>query len=227
MLAPLPTFALNVAQAGDALHLLRSLPDACTPLAFFDPQYRGVLDHLKFGNEGARQRGRSRLPAMSSKYIDECCREIMCLLVPSGYLMLWSDTFNLGEAHHRRVKKVCRIVDIIAWDSLRMGMGKRARRQGDYLLIIQKPPITASTWRDHGIRARWPEKIDLKACPKKLYPHAKPAGLISRLIGCLTDPGDLVVDPAAGSFAVMHAARALGREFVGCDAAYEQTRAAA
>ena len=39
----------------------------------------------------------------------------------------------------------------------------------------------------------------------------------SRPIGAVTEPGDLVVDPAAGSFAVMHAARQLGRNFIGCD----------
>jgi DNA modification methylase len=32
-------------------------------------------------------------------------------------------------------------------------------------------------------------------------------------------PGDLVVDPAAGSFVVMHVANNLGRNFVGCDIA--------
>ena len=36
-----------------------------------------------------------------------------------------------------------------AWDSLRIGMGKRSRRRGDYLLVLQKPPIKAgTTWRD-------------------------------------------------------------------------------
>jgi len=49
----------------------------------------------------------------------------------------------------------------------------------------------------------------------------KPTGLIVRLIGAITKPGDLVVDPAAGSFVVMHAAHQLGREFVGCDIAYQ------
>ena len=58
----------NVAQHGDALTLLRLLPDRCTPLVFFDPQYRGVLDKLKYGNEGARQRGRFNLPATSGGF---------------------------------------------------------------------------------------------------------------------------------------------------------------
>ena len=86
---------------------------------------------------------------------------------------------------------------------------------GDYLLILQKPPLRAkTTWRDHGIPSRWAEKVD-----RRIHPHAKPIGLIERLIAAVTLPGDLVVDPAAGGFGVLHAALHLGREFIGCDAA--------
>ena len=96
----------NVALREDALTLLRSLPNGCTPLVFFDPQYREVLDRLAYGNEGARQRERCALPAMTSGYIDACCREIARVLQPSGYLMLWGDTFRLCEGAHRRVADV-------------------------------------------------------------------------------------------------------------------------
>jgi hypothetical protein len=48
---------MNVMQRGDALVLLRSLRDSHAPLTFFDPQHRSVLDKMKFGNEGERQRG--------------------------------------------------------------------------------------------------------------------------------------------------------------------------
>ena len=41
------TMTPNVVQCGDALTLLRSLPDSCTPLVFFYPEYRGVLDRLQ------------------------------------------------------------------------------------------------------------------------------------------------------------------------------------
>jgi site-specific DNA-methyltransferase (adenine-specific) len=198
---------LNVAQRGDALILLRSLADNCTPLVFFDPQHRAVLDHLQFGNEGARQRGRSGLPAMSETYIDMVCSEIARVLKPSGYLMRWVDTFGLCEGHHLRI--AIRPVDLIAWDSLRPGMGKRSRRRGDYLIVLQKPPIKAgSTWRDHAIPSRWAEKVD-----RKIHPDIKPIGLIARLIAATTEPGDIVVDPAAGSFIVLR----VGRNFIGCD----------
>ena len=59
----------------------------------------------------------------------------------------------------------------------------------------------------------------LRSLPNKTHPHAKPAGLIARLIGAVTWPGDFVVDPAAGSFVVMRVANQMGRDFVGCDIA--------
>ena len=113
-------------------------------------------------------------------------------------------TLTVCEAHtpHRQSPSV---VDLIAWDNLRPGMGKRSRRRGDYLLVLQRPPVTASNWRDHGIPSRWVEKID-----RRIHPHAKPIGLIERLIAAVTLPGDLVIDPAAGGFGVLYAASSPG-----------------
>jgi DNA modification methylase len=79
---------------------------------------------------------------------------------------------------------------------------------------LKKPYLIAKNWSDHGIDSIFPERI-LK--PFSQHPHIKPFGLITRLIAATTKPGDLVVDPAAGSFVVMRAALALGRNFVGCD----------
>ena len=156
---------MNTVQQGDALELLRSLPSKCTPLVFFDPQHRGVLDRLKFGNEGERQRKRAELPAMTENYIDDVCRELARVLKPGGYLMRWVDTFCLCEAHHLRIADALKPVDLVAWDNLRLGMGKRTRRRGDYLLVLQKPPTHARTWRDHGIPSRWAERVDRKVHP--------------------------------------------------------------
>jgi site-specific DNA-methyltransferase (adenine-specific) len=175
----------NTAQRGDALALLQSLPNGCTPLIFFDPQYRGVLDKLQYGNEGARQKGRFKLPAMTDSYIDACCQEAARVLRRSGYLLRWTDTFHLCEGDHRRIAAL-KCVDLVAWDSLRIGNGYRSRRRGDYLLVLQKAPLAAkNTWRDHGIPNRWPEKVNRAA-----HPHVKPVGLITRLIGAVTRPGE-------------------------------------
>jgi site-specific DNA-methyltransferase (adenine-specific) len=202
-LAP-TSIVLNTPQRRDA-HELCSLPNACSTLVFLDPQFRGVLNFLDYGNEGSRQRGRAELPAMTDTYIDMLCCEVARVLKPRGYLMRWTDTFHLCQADHLRVADLLSCVDLIAWDNLRLGNGYRSRRRGDYLLILQKSPVTARTWKDHGIPNRWVEKVD-----RKIHPHITPIGLITRLIAAVTEPGDLVVDPAAGSFTDMRAAQQHG-----------------
>jgi len=65
------TMIQNIAQHGDALDLLRSLPDGCASLGFFDPQFRELLARQQYGNEGvSRQSARAALPAMTPDYID-------------------------------------------------------------------------------------------------------------------------------------------------------------
>ena len=44
----------------DGLKFLSKLPAAAIPVAFFDPQYRGILDKLQYGNEG-KKRGQRRI----------------------------------------------------------------------------------------------------------------------------------------------------------------------
>ena len=176
------------------------------------------MDRLKLGNEGARQQGRFKLPPMADDYVDACCREAARVLKPSGYLLLWSDSFNLCQAHHLRVVDGLKCVDLIAWDNQRPGQGHRTRHRGTYLLALQKEPLIArATWPDRGIPDRWVERI---LHPRSQHPHIKPIGLIRRLIAAITKPGELVIDPAAGSFVVMHAAHQLGRHFIGCDIKY-------
>lgn len=50
------------------------------------------------------------------------------------------------------------------------------------------------------------------------YPSQKPETLLERIIGALSDPGDLVLDPYMGSGTTLAVARRLGRPFIGMDA---------
>ena len=52
----------------DGLEFLSLLPGAAIPVAFLDPQYRGVLEKLKYGNEGElRGKRRAALAQMTAK----------------------------------------------------------------------------------------------------------------------------------------------------------------
>jgi site-specific DNA-methyltransferase (adenine-specific) len=207
---------LNLRNSGCGIQLMESLEDHTTPLVFFDPQYRGVLDQLGLGNEGARQKGRTSLPPMTDEIIQDFVEQIERILTPSGHLLLWLDKFSLCSGRYwswLQFETELRVVDMVTWEKPRIGMGYRTRRKSEYLMVLQKLPLRAKgIWTDHGIPDVWAEKVDTK-----LHPHTKPAGLQNRLINCLTKPGDLVLDPAAGSFTVMDGAIAAGRNFLGTD----------
>lgn len=49
----------------------------------------------------------------------------------------------------------------------------------------------------------------------KIHPTQKPVNVLKRLIGVFTDPGDVVIDPCAGSGSTLRAAREMGRSSFG------------
>lgn len=203
----------NERRKADALDLIAERWKRSVNLAFFDPQYRSVLDHLDYGNEGdgARMQDRVELPQMSDAYI----RSVMCalddVLVHSGHLMLWVDKYLLCTAGWKAfTPATLALVDLVTWDKQRTGMGYRTRRVSEHLLIFQKPPKRAKgIWTSHDIPDVWREKTSGKRSGE--HPHAKPIGLIKALIEATTKPGDMVLDPAAGSFVVERACIQTGR----------------
>jgi len=208
-------YGRNQRNKSDGLAMLASLQAEKFPLVFFDPQYRGVLDHQGYGNEGARQRARSTLRQMVDEEIRKFLTGIDRVLMPSGHLLLWTDKFHLCEGLNPWLEGTeLAIVDLIVWNKLRMGMGYRSRRVSEYLAVLQKAPRRAKgVWGAHDIPDVWSEKATV------IGPHAKPVGLQGKLIGALTNPGDTVIDPAAGSFSVLEACKLTNRDFLGCDIA--------
>lgn len=199
----------------NGLDLTSQLQDSTISLAFFDPQYRGVLDKMKYGNEGERQKARAKLIQMSESLIIQFIQELHRVLKPSAYLMLWIDKFHLCEGVGEWLEGTSfQSVDLITWDKCKMGMGYRTRRQSEYLLILQKKPIKAKgTWKLHNIRDIWNERISQEAI--RLHPHSKPKGLQKALIESCTNEGDIILDPAAGSFSVFECCKELKRNFIG------------
>jgi site-specific DNA-methyltransferase (adenine-specific) len=213
-------WALDAANQGDGLDLLTALTAGSYPLCIFDPQYRGVLDKQKYGNEGSRQKGRALLDAMSEAEIGNFIAAIDRALMPSGHLLLWIDKYHLctgidGWIDGTSLSRV----DLVVWNKKRIGMGYRTRRTSEFLMVLQKAPVRAKgVWRVHDIPDVIDEKIDRKLT------HAKPVCMQARLIEALTNPGEIVLDPAAGTYSVLTACQRTGRHFLGCD---KQNRSAA
>ena len=206
---------LNARLKMDGLKFLAMLPADSIPVAFLDPQYRGVLDKLAYGNEG-RSRGRARcaLKQMPEETIGRFVRGCANALMPSGHLFLWMDKFHLCTGFSGWLDDTpLEVVDMLTWNKDRLGMGYRTRRMSEHLVVLQKRPKRAKgVWRNRRIPDVWLEKA-----PKNGHAHAKPVGLQGELLAAVSDAGDLVVDPTAGSFSVLEACRLQGRNFLGCD----------
>ena len=200
---------------GCGLKFLSDIPEGLVATAFFDPQYRGVMDKMKYGNEGARQKGRAKLNQMPEDTIVNFIQEIDRVLRPQGHLFLWVDKFHLCEGVQSWLKGVSlETVDMLTWNKGRMGMGHRTRRQSEYAFVLQKPPKRAKDyWSDRSL-------IDVleESVPRKGHAHRKPVGIQARLVAATTRPGDIVIDPCAGSFSVLASCKRVGgRKFFGTD----------
>ena len=209
-------FTPNTRIKAEGLSFLRGLRDDTMKVAFFDPQYRGVLDKLSYGNEGkSRGKRRAQLKQMSDDEIKLFIAELARVLVASGHLFLWMDKFHLCEGFsHWHCDTTLSVVDLIIWGKKRIGMGYRTRRSFEALVVLQKPPKRAKgIWTIKDIPDVWEES----PVRNKQHPHVKPIALQRKLIEAVSEVGDRVVDPAAGSFSVMRAALLARREFWGCD----------
>lgn len=207
-------FRCNQHNISDGLILMQDILDCSVKATIFDPQYRGVLDKLHYGNEGvSRSKQRSSLPQMNDDTISAFTLEINRVLKPSGHLFLWIDKFHLCMGVHQWLHDTdLNIVDLITWDKGKIGMGYRTRRKSEYVLVLQKAPVKAkSCWLDHSIPDVWQEVVH------KVHPHSKPLELQKRLIAATTLEGDYVLDPAAGGFTVLDVCRLLNRNFIGTD----------
>ena len=211
---------INARNRLDGLELLSCLNNSCIAVTFFDPQYRGVLDKLKYGNEGvSRGKARSSLPQMDENTIIKFIREINRVLKPSGHLFLWVDKFHLCQGVlDWFMDTELNLVDMIVWDKGKIGMGYRTRRKAEYLIVFQKSPVKAKAcWTDHSIPDVWQEKLENS---EKNHTHAKPIELQKRLIAATTQDGDIVLDPAAGGYSVLNACADNKKIFIGGDIVY-------
>lgn len=199
----------------DGLEFLTMLPENAIPVAFLDPQYRGVLEKLSYGNEGQnRSKRRCALEQMNEATIGRFVRGIDRALIPSGHLFLWVDKFHLCQGVRPWLDGTSLdIVDLVTWDKGTFGMGYRTRRRAEYCVVLQKQPRRAKgVWKVHNIPDVVQEQVS-----QRDHPHTKPVGLQGELMAAVSHEGDFVIDPAAGSFSVLQAARDRQRVFLGCD----------
>jgi len=95
----------------------------------------------------------------------------------------------------------------------------------EYALVLYRDKLpkfrnTDETGQKRMIKNWFEFKRDGRDIPR-IHPTQKPVNLLKQLITIFTDPGDVVIDPCAGSGTTLRAARELGRHSYGFECSRE------
>lgn len=103
-----------------------------------------------------------------------------------------------------------RVQGMVAWDKGHFGLGNGFRSQHELILHASKGvPVIRDKGCGNVLRVRSEKPVD--------HPSPKPVELLDRLLAVVSGPGDLVLDPFAGSGSTLVAARAAGRRCIGIE----------
>ena len=136
----------------EGLKFLKQLPDACAATAFFDPQFRGVYDKMKYGNEDtSRNAVRCETPADDGRYHHRVrARNYrVCSLLPVTFSSGWTSFTCAATSRNGADGTKLSVVDMLTWDKGRIGLGYRTRPQKR---ILHDPAKGAPT-RERGLDA--------------------------------------------------------------------------
>ena len=103
----------------------------------------------------------------------------------------------------------------VVWDKGGLGMGWHYRRQYEMVLVAQKPGAAGKWYGGHDVGNV--VRISGIKPAKNDHPTPKPVELMARFVAWHSAPGDLVLDPFAGSGTTLVAAKNLGRRSVGIE----------
>lgn len=212
---------------GDAIELMRSLPDASIDMIDTDTAYESLEKHRAVGtttrlkksdassNEWFELFRNARFPeffAEAYRVLKKgthlyffCDRETSDVAVPiareAGFTF-WNDLVWVKTKGNASA-------DTLTEDSLRIGMGYHYRRSKELVLFFEKGKRKLN---DLGI-------ADVLPFPpvRNGYPTEKPVDLHKVLIGQSTKEGEIVLDPFMGSGSAGSAAVRLKRSFIGGD----------
>ena len=235
----------NTIYCADALELLPKWSSGCVHLAFADPPYNIGYVYDKYHDD---------LP--DDQYVSWCrdwmaeCRRV---LTDTGSLYI-----AIGDDFAAQLRMVGKELGLYLrnWIIWRYTFGQHMKskfsRAHTHILYFSKHPKEC-TFNDHLLRfpsARHTEYQDLRANPLGRLPDdvwdefprvcgtfkeragfhgcQMPEALLMRIVMASSNPGDVVLDPLAGTGTTLAAAKRLGRKYVGIDISpeyVERTRA--
>jgi len=210
-------------EPGDAVALLRRLPDASVDAIVTDPAYESLEKHRAIGTTTRLKHSKSSSNDWFSIFpnarFPEFFSEAFRVLKKHAHLYLYCDQETMFVAKPIAEEHGFKLWKPLVWDKVAIGMGYHYRSRYELVLFFEKGKRKL---HDLGV----PDVL-VHSRIHRGYPSEKPAAISRVLIRQSTEPGALIVDPFSGSGSVGVAAVSLGRRFLGGDVCREACEVAA
>jgi len=208
--ASVPGFCLH---HSDAVEWLCSIATGSVDLVVTDPAYESLEKHRAIGTTTRLKHSKASsndwFQIFPNSRFPELFREIHRVLRNNSHFYLFCDQETMFVAKPLAEAAGFRFWKPLVWDKCKIGMGYHYRSRYELILFFEK-----GKRRLNDLRV-----ADVIAHPRihRGYPAEKPTAVSETLIEQSSAPGELVVDPFAGSGSVGVAALLAGRSFLGCD----------
>jgi site-specific DNA-methyltransferase (adenine-specific) len=209
--------AQHILSKGDCRDWIDKFPDEGADLCNFDPPWGGDISHrVQEHNESFDDS-----TEYADKLIDEMLPQIYRVLRPDRFMIFWIDSIRIEE-----LKERCRKVGFnftfteqaCIWfkpdktNSHNRYPEKQPHSVYEQFLLCRKgDPI----FYDKPVLNVFPYNRVSRAT--QIHPTEKPIELCQRLVKLCTVPGEVLIDPTAGSSAFLDAAIRSNRKAHGCE----------
>jgi len=226
---------------GDAWELITETPDDTIDLVICDPPYTAIDHHFHGTTRSRNQRGGFMFETrdLDIFMVSQIARVLKsekrngknsggayCFIFAPA---LAGDTVShLWELLNVLEQAGLRFYRAWPWDKQVIGMGYAGRAQHELVLVCGRgpkklkpfdlsiPDVHRVEWDPNGYVLGRPDIVSVRRIPsaRRVHECQKPAALIEVLVRFATQPGDVVLDPFAGSGVVGQVALDLGRHAI-------------
>lgn len=186
---------------GDCIDIMSRLPAELADFALTDPPYA-----VRYHNRNGQQLRNDD----NTAWIAPAFRQLYRLLKPDAFCVSFYG-WNKADIFISAWKAAgFRVVDQFIFPKrYASSTGAIERRhEAAYLLAKGDPPNPAKPP---------PSVVPWQYTGNKLHPTQKPLGVLKPLIAAFTKPGQMILDPFAGSGSILIAAKQLNREAIGIE----------
>jgi site-specific DNA-methyltransferase (adenine-specific) len=214
----------------DAVEWLSALAPESVDLVVTDPAYESLEKHRAKGTttrlKVSEASSNAWFPIFGNERFPALLDALFRVLKKGTHCYVLCDQETMFIVHDVARKTGFAWHKFLVWDKVRPGMGYHYRATHEVICFLEKgrrrgqargslnDNATADVLRIEELEERG---AILSHERVKGYPTEKPVPLLAELVRMSSNPGDLVVDPFAGSASTGVAAKLSGRSFAGCD----------